>query len=164
MKKPVFSAVITAAVLLGFAHPAFSHCEVPCGIYGDEVRFYIIEEHINTIEKSMKMIVELSKEQNKNYNQLVRWINNKEQHANYIQDVVGQYFMTQRIKPADEEDAQKYKKYVEKITLLHKMLICSMKAKQTTDLVNAEELRILLTSFRTAYFGAEHIEHERPRE
>ncbi len=164
MKKPNFSAVIMTAILLGFAHPAFSHCEVPCGIYGDEVRFYIIEEHINTIEKSMKMIVELSKEQNKNYNQLVRWINNKEQHANYIQDVVCQYFMTQRIKTVAEEDVQKYKKYVEKITLLHKMLICSMKAKQTTDLENAEELRILLTSFRTAYFGAEHIEHERPHE
>jgi hypothetical protein len=42
--------------------------------------------------------------------------------------------------------------------------IPAMKAKQTTDLVNAEELRILLTGFRTAYFGAEHIEHERPHE
>lgn len=35
----------------------------------------MIEEHISTIEKSMTMIVELPQEDT-NYNQLLRWINN----------------------------------------------------------------------------------------
>jgi nickel superoxide dismutase len=161
MKRSLICALILSASLLTAPHVS-SHCEIPCGIYGDEVRFYIIEEHIATIEKSMQMIVELSQEDSVNYNQLVRWIDNKEQHADDIQDVVSQYFMTQRIKPVSEEDSEKYEKYTEKFTLLHKMLIYAMKAKQTTDLENVKELRSLLTNFRTAYFGAERGEHRPP--
>ncbi len=141
-----------------------AHCEIPCGIYGDEVRFYILEEHIATIEKSMKMIVELSKEQNKNYNQLVRWINNKEQHADQIQEIVSQYFMTQRVKPVDAERGEAYKMYLEKITRLHKLLISTMKTKQTTDLEHVKDLRSLLVSFRAVYFGADPGEHRPPQE
>ena len=37
-----------------------AHCQIPCGIYGDEMRFQMLEEHITTIEKSMKLIGELS--------------------------------------------------------------------------------------------------------
>jgi len=123
----------------------------------------MIEEHIITIEKSMKMIAELSKEEEENYNQLVRWVNNKEQHANYIQEIVSQYFMTQRVKPVEQENEEQYKMYVEKMTRLHKMLIYAMKAKQTTNLENVKELKSLLASFRAVYFGAERGEHRPPQ-
>jgi len=156
--------VFTCIVLISLccASQTLSHCQMPCGIYGDEVRFYIIEEDIATIEKAMQMIVELSSGDSVNYNQLVRWIDNKEQHADDIQDIVAQYFMTQRVKPVSEKDAEQYEKYIEKITLLHKMLIYAMKAKQTTDLENVEELKSLLANFRIAYFGAERGEHRPP--
>ena len=133
---------------------AFSHCEIPCGIYGDETRFTMLKEDITTVEKSMKLIVELSKAGEKNYNQIVRWVDNKEKHANLIQETVSQYFMTQRIKPADETNQEEYKKYVKELTLLHEMLIYAMKAKQTTDLSNVEKLRALVSSFKTSCFGA----------
>ena len=60
MKTIIFSVLVLAIGMLFAAQPAYSHCEVPCGIYGDEMRFQTIEEHIATIEKAMKMIVELS--------------------------------------------------------------------------------------------------------
>ena len=107
----------------------------------------MLEEDITTVEKSMKLIVELSKDGGKNANQLVRWINNKEKHADLIQETVSRYFMTQRIKPADE------KKYMEQLTLLHEMLIYAMKSKQTTDLANVEKLRALVSSFKASYLG-----------
>ncbi|MFB0526467.1 MAG: superoxide dismutase [Ni], partial [bacterium] len=88
-------------------------------------------------------------------NQLVRWIDNKEQHAQEIQFIVYQYFMTQRVKPVDRKDTDKYETYVKQLTLLHQMLIYAMKAKQTTDLDNVRELRSLLNGFATAYFGPE---------
>ncbi len=132
---------------------AFAHCEIPCGIYDDGMRFDLIAEHITTIEKSMKMIVELSKEQHNNNNQLVRWITNKESHANHIQEIVWQYFMTQRVKTAEEKAGEYYKKYVKQITLLHQMLVYAMKAKQTTDLTNVKKLRDLLEEFRIIYLG-----------
>ena len=49
-----------------------AHCEIPCGIYDDQVRANLIYEHTVTIEKSMKKIAVLSKEAPVNYNQLVR--------------------------------------------------------------------------------------------
>jgi len=152
--KAVTISFISFLISLFTFSPAFSHCEMPCGIYGDETRFTMLEEDITTVEKSMKLIVELSKAGEKNYNQLVRWIDNKEKHANLIQETVSQYFMTQRVKPADEINQAEYKKYMKELTLLHEILIYAMKAKQTTDLANVEKLRALVSSFKTSYFSS----------
>ena len=81
---------------------SFAHCEIPCGIYADSVRITLIKEHITTIEKSMNQIEEISQSSKPNYNQLVRWVNNKEEHAMKIQEIVSQYFLHQRIKIVDE--------------------------------------------------------------
>ena len=132
-------------ILIGASHAA-AHCEIPCGIYDDQLRAHLMAEHGTTIEKSMKMIVKLSKADPVNYNQLVRWTNNKETHATQIQHIVSQYFMTQRIKPDQ-------KKYTEKLAVLHKILISAMKCKQTTDPANVDTLRSLLKEFEILYFG-----------
>jgi len=134
-----------AMVALGAATVG-AHCEIPCGIYDDQLRADLIAEHSTTIEKSMKKIVELSKQNPVNYNQLVRWISNKEKHADEIQHIVTQYFMTQRLKP----DA---KKYSEKLAVLHKMLIYAMKCKQGTDVAHVSTLRSLTKEFEILYFG-----------
>jgi nickel superoxide dismutase len=123
-----------------------AHCEIPCGIYDDELRTNLIYEHTVTIEKSMKKIAELSKQNPVNYNQLVRWVSNKEEHATKIQQTVSQYFMTQRIRP----DAEKY---TDKLSVLHKMLQAAMKCKQSIDLANVQTLRSLLKEFEILYFG-----------
>lgn len=153
MKKIVLLGVGGLFVWFFYAPVAFCHCEIPCGIYNDEMRFHMIEEHIATIEKSMQNIVELSKGQEKNYNQIVRWVSNKEEHADMIQEIVYQYFMTQRVKPVDDKNAEEYKSYVTQLTLLHKMLVFAMKTKQSTDLANVAKLKALLGDFSSAYFG-----------
>lgn len=152
-----FALVVLGGGLLlgGAASIVFAHCEIPCGIYGDPTRLDMMAEHIATIEKSMRQIDELSAAGEKNYNQLVRWVVNKEHHADYFSDIVTQYFMTQRIKPADKSDVKAYEEYVHKLTLLHRMMITSMKCKQTTDLENIATLRSLLGDFRVAYLGEE---------
>jgi nickel superoxide dismutase len=149
MKKLAVTLTLFFAALLMTAAVAGAHCEIPCGIYDDQVRAELIAEHITTIEKSMRQIEGLSKADPINYNQLVRWINNKELHANKLQEIVTQYFMTQRIKL----DADKYN---EKIGVLHQMLVYAMKAKQTTDLAHIEKLRSLLKEFHKLYFGHSH--------
>ena len=131
---------------------ASAHCEIPCGIYDDQMRIEMIREDILTVEKSMKQIQELSAQGEKNYNQLVRWITNKEAHADKIQEVVYQYFMSQRIKPVDETDKLMYEKYVKELTLLHKILVHAMKAKQEVDLGIIAALRDLVDAFETSYF------------
>ena len=136
-----------------------AHCEIPCGIYADKMRIDMIKEHITTIEKSMKQITELEKGNPVNYNQLVRWINNKEDHANKIQDIVSQYFMTQRIKIVEESDKVSIEKYQKELSLLHNMLIYAMKTKQTTNLMHCEKLLELVEDFYNIYFTEEQKSH-----
>ncbi len=131
---------------------SFAHCEIPCGIYADSVRITLIKEHISTIEKSMNQIEEISKSSSPNYNQLVRWVNNKEDHAKKIQEIVSQYFLHQRIKIVDESQKDAYEKYQIHLGLLHKMLVYSMKCKQTTDLAFIQNLRTTVADFEKAYF------------
>ena len=153
-RKRVVLSLLVLGGLLAFAAPLYSHCEIPCGIYDDRLRMKLIDEHVGTIEKSMKQIAELSKAGEKNYNQIVRWVANKDQHADEIQHIVTQYFMTQRVKPADPADGAKHQKYVAQLTLLHRMLVTAMKCKQTTDPAHVEALRKLAGQFRAAYFEA----------
>lgn len=150
MRRTMSACAMLAAALMGSGQ-AFAHCEIPCGIYGDQMRLDMIAEHITTVEKSMRQIQALSKEGDKNYNQVVRWVQNKEQHASEIQKIVTQYFMTQRVKPADPKDSHAHEHYVAKLTLLHKMLVSAMKTKQTTDLEHVATLRKLLKEFSEAY-------------
>ena len=143
MRAAFIMIVLTAA--LAFAQTARAHCEIPCGIYDDRARVQLIAEHIGTIEKSIKQVLDLQQAEQVNYNQLVRWIVNKENHATEIQTIVSQYFMTQRIKPDTEQ-------YARKIAVLHQMLITAMKCKQTTELKYVAELRELLQTFDQLYF------------
>jgi nickel superoxide dismutase len=138
---------------------AFSHCQIPCGIYDDQARFTMIEENILTIEKSMKQIMELSEHPDKNFNQIVRWTLNKENHADEIAHLVSYYFLTQRVKLVDSKDVEAHKEYLAKITVLHEMIVYAMKAKQTTDFTHAEKLRSLLKAFHKLYFGEEAAKH-----
>jgi nickel superoxide dismutase len=151
--------ILLVLIILVSVNSAGAHCEIPCGIYGDEMRFDMIEEHIATIEKSMEMIVDLSKEADKNYNQVVRWVLNKEEHANHIQEIVAQYFLTQRIKIVDAENDIAYQKYVKQVVLLHQMLVYAMKTKQSVDLMDVEQLRALLGKFEETYIGHKHEMH-----
>jgi len=147
------TGLLIATLALAITTQADAHCQIPCGIYDDELRVQLIEEHITTVEKSMNQIVALGKESPVNFNQLVRWIDNKEQHAQEIQDIVADYFLCQRIKMPESKDGKPWEQYVAQLTTLHQIQVAAMKAKQTTDLANVEALKSLVAAFRTAYFG-----------
>ena len=147
------SLVLAVACLSAVAPTVLAHCQVPCGIYSDKTQFDVMREHVTTIEKSMNQIGELGGAEKPNWNQLVRWVDNKEKHADELSQIVTYYFMTQRIKPAPEGDEAAGKKYVHDLTLLHHMLVHSMKAKQTTDAAHVAKLRELIDAFEKSYFG-----------
>jgi nickel superoxide dismutase len=151
VKRRVAVALAFVSAVI-FASMAYSHCQIPCGIYNDQMRFDMIAEHITTIEKSMKLITELSGQTNANMNQIVRWVQNKDEHAAELSEIVTYYFMAQRLKLPSEGDVKAHDEYVTKLTLLHKMLVYAMNSKQTTDLAYVEKLRSTLAEFRDAYF------------
>jgi len=145
-------SVIITLVFLGIAASPvlWAHCQVPCGIYDDQMRVKMMAEHITTMEKAMNMVLNLSKEAKPNYNQLVRWVTNKEKHGEELSDIVTYYFMAQRIKPPKTEAEQAA--YQNKLALLHHILVYTMKAKQSVDLEVIKKLRIYLKKFEEAYF------------
>ena len=126
---------------------AWSHCEIPCGIYDDKVRMTLIFEHIRTINKSIQSINELQK--GNNPNQLVRWVTNKEHHAEDLQQIVSQYFLTQRIQFNTAD-------YDRKLRALHKLLVYSMKTKQSLDQANVDLLEKTAREFEKLYFPHTH--------
>ena len=159
MKKITLSVAVL--FMLAFSTTrSFGHCEMPCGIYSDQMRIDYIKESITTVEKAMKQITELQNEDPMNYNQIVRWTVTKEDHAQMIQDIVQQYFMTQRINPVDPSETVKYNKYVKELKLLHEMLIYAMKSKQTLDLEWIEKMRTTIDKFADSYFEGKEHDHK----
>jgi len=145
MKKQALTLIAAGLLVAVAALNAHAHCEIPCGIYNDQMRIGMIEEHVTTIEKAMDQIMNLEGRKPGNPNQLVRWIMTKEFHSDEIQKIVTQYYMTQRIKPGMRD-------YEKKLKLLHQMLISAMKCKQTTEPGNVKQLKGQVNDFKTLYF------------
>ena len=146
MKKRLLQMAMVLSCTLLLAAGAAAHCEIPCGIYDDEARIGMLLEHVATIEKSMNQITTIEKDKEHKANQLIRWVMNKEKHATELQEIVTQYFMTQRIK----SDTKAYDK---KLALLHQMLVYAMKCKQTTDLAHTAKLTNVIQEFKQLYFA-----------
>ncbi len=123
----------------------YAHCQVPCGIYDDHARVQLMLEDVETIEKAMKLISELSQKKDaQSQNQLVRWVMNKEKHAQNIIATMTDYFLTQRVKP-------KQKDYSERLMKHHAVIVAAMKAKQNTDKKFAQNLRKNIEALSSYY-------------
>ena len=133
--KSSLAAFLFSAGLIFFqTQPLFAHCQIPCGIYDDYARVQSMLEDAATVEKSAKLIGELAgKTDAQSQNQLVRWVMNKEAHAQKIIEKISDYFLTQRIKP-DQKD------YTERLIRHHRVILAAMKAKQKADLETAKSL------------------------
>lgn len=147
MQRITLAALVLSLLALGSSSVADAHCEVPCGIYADQLRFESMVEDATTIEKAMGQIEALAgKTDGQSMNQLVRWVSTKEEHATKTQHVIAQYFMTQRLKPTGED-------YVKKLTSAHAVMVAAMKCKQTTNKLAATALTDAIKAFHAAYEG-----------
>ncbi len=134
--------------------PAAPHCEVPCGIYDDQMRFVQMLEDTQTIAKSITAINDFvdnlgaEPPNAKGINQSMRWVTTKENHATNIQQIAAQYFLTQRIKPDNE-------RYVDQLKAAHGVMVAAMKCKQDADASTAEALQNSIYDLYRAYEGKE---------
>ncbi len=159
MRSASFFAVL-ALVVLGLAPATSAHCQIPCGIYDDMLRIRLLEEHVTTLEKSIKSIQALSgKQEAADVNQTVRWVKNKEVHADLMSEIVVEYFLRQRVKAPSGDDAAARKKYTDQLVVLHEILVTTMKAKQTVDAAIPGKLRAQVERFKALYFTPADLEH-----
>lgn len=140
MKKTILTnTLLTLVVISGFivalSATASAHCQIPCGIYDDHARVKGMLEDSATILKADKLIAELAgKTDAQSQNQRVRWIMNKEKHAQNVISTISDYFLTQRVKSSQED-------YVERLKKHHAVIVAAMKAKQNATEESAEGLR-----------------------
>ena len=133
----IFKAAATTTALFAslslFAAPdASAHCQVPCGIYDDHARVHAMREDIKTVAKAVKMINQLAKKRDvKSRNQLVRWVFNKEKHAERIIRTISDYFMAQKIKPPKTMGSNT--SYLRKLASHHRVMVAAMKCKQSAN-------------------------------
>ncbi len=143
MKKSYLVAAFLFSIL--FTGYALGHCQVPCGVYTDDLRFMQMLEDQTTIEKSSKLILELSKKgDGQSHNQLARWVATKESHASKIQKIIAEYFLTQRIKSSS-------KNYEQLLKGAHSVMVAAMKCKQSTEASAAMDLKSSILAFQKIY-------------
>ena len=130
----VFITLVAISSGLISPQPALAHCQIPCGIYDDHARIESMLENAATIEKSARLIGELAgKTDAQSQNQLVRWVMNKEDHAQQVITTISDYFLTQRVKPSQKDYSQRLQKH-------HAVILAAMQAKQKADVKQAHKL------------------------
>lgn len=130
------------------------HCQVPCGVYADQMRFEQMLEDTTTIAKGITAINEFAENlgqgapTGKSINQVNRWVQTKETHASNTQKIVAEYFLTQRIKESNKD-------YSSQLITAHKVMVAAMKCKQDADPATAENLKKAILDLYRAYEGKE---------
>ncbi len=150
-RKVVFLIALTLVGSgLAMPQPANAHCQIPCGIYDDHARVRSMLEDAATVEKSAKLIANLAGQSDaQSQNQLVRWVMNKENHAQRIISTISDYFLTQRVKPSQKD-------YVERLKTHHRVIIAAMKAKQNADVKYATALKESIEPLSSYYPEHKH--------
>lgn len=150
----------TDSKLSPFTHRAVSncrggHCMVPCGIFDDPMIVAEIKQCLTTVKKAMAQIKELEKNGTPNaqdLNQIVRWINTKEDHANKIISLIAEYCLCQRVK---KEIFSTDSDYVDALKAHHAVMQAAMKCKQSVSDADAHNLEHAIDDFEKMYMPQE---------
>lgn len=148
--KPVASLFILFTISILLSQVVQAHCQIPCGIYDDHSRVQGMLEDAATVKKATTKLAELAgKDDPQSLNQAVRWISNKESHAQNIIATISDYFLTQRIKPSQDD-------YSERLARHHAVVIAAMKAKQSADSAYADALVKSIEALAVYYPEPDH--------
>ncbi|MCF6229721.1 MAG: superoxide dismutase, Ni [Gammaproteobacteria bacterium] len=132
--KHLFTCLLLVSSLFMLPKMAYAHCQIPCGIYDDHAKVQEMLQEAKTIKRATTFITDLSKKTDaQSQHQTIRWIMNKEEHAQQIITTIADYFLTQRVKEAHKDYADRLKKH-------HSVMVAAMKAKQNSDVKYADAL------------------------
>ena len=136
----VGSCLVATLALWALSDDAQAHCQVPCGIYDDHARVDQIREDIVTITKAVNEMAALAAKQDaQSKQQFVRWVMNKETHADRVIRTIADYFFAQKIKMPAAGDKKATSAYYEMLARHHAVLVAAMLCKQGSSMepVNA---------------------------
>lgn len=104
-----------------------AHCQMPCGIYHDEMVFDQIDQFVETSVKAISVMQDNPFSTVQDRNAFVRWVIQKDKGADEIAQVITTYFLQQKIKPGEEDTTKR-------VLSAHQLLFYLVQIKQTVDL------------------------------
>jgi len=127
------------------------HCQVPCGIFDDPATVAQVKEAAATIRKAMVQSKDLHATAGSDLtamNQMIRWVNTKEEHAAKIITLIAEYCLCQRVKKdVFSSDGD----YVDALKAHHAVMQAAMKAKQSMDVAACDALDHAIGDFAKMY-------------
>lgn len=144
MRKKVFT-LIFATVLTG--GKLFAHCQMPCGIYHDEIPYNRINQYVETIYKGISILDDNKFASIKEKNEYVRWIIQKDTSSDEVAAIITKYFLQQKIKP-DEPDS------VKKLVSAHKLLFGLVEIKQNINIESVKSFSAEWEKFKEMFHRA----------
>jgi ubiquitin-small subunit ribosomal protein S27Ae len=127
------------------------HCQVPCGIFDDPAVVAQIKQDAVTIRKAIVQGNELHATAGGDIlamNQMVRWINTKEEHCKHIISTIAEYCLCQRVK---KEVFKSDEDYVQALKAHHAVMQSAMKAKQSMAVAACDDLDHAIEDFAKMY-------------
>lgn len=103
-----------------------AHCQMPCGIYHDDMVFDQVDQYIETMVKSIAKLKDNKASNPQEKNEFVRWVVTKDHQSDDVSQLILTYFLQQKIKPGEPDTAKK-------IESAHKLLFYAVAIKQTVD-------------------------------
>lgn len=124
-----------------------AHCQMPCGIYHDDLVYDQVDQYVETMYKGLTMLNDSKFDTVHSKNEFVRWVINKEKSSDEVAQLLTSYFLQQKIKPG-EEDTDK------RLRLTHRLLVMLVLIKQNTDRKFVEDFSAEWDKFKLMF----HIE------
>lgn len=124
IKKALFTAGLLGMVLSYQSLTA--HCQIPCGIYHDDMVFQQIDQYVETMYKATTILSESKFDTARDRAEFVRWVNEKEKASDEAAKIFTSYFLQQKIKPEEKDTAAK-------VLGIHELLFLMVRIKQNVD-------------------------------
>lgn len=105
----------------------FAHCQMPCGIYHDDMVFDQIDQYVETMVKAVTVLEDNKFSTLSERNEAIRWVMEKESESNNVAELITCFFLQQKIKPGESDTAKR-------VLSAHKLLFFLVKIKQTVDI------------------------------
>lgn len=141
--KPYYITLIVAFFLTQ-SGGLLSHCQMPCGIYHDDLVYDQIDQYIETMYKGITVLTDSKFDSVKNKNEFVRWVFQKEKESDDTAKIILTYFLQQKIKPGEDDT-------VKKVTEAHKLLFLLVTIKQCVDRKFIEEFAKIWENFKLMF-------------
>ncbi len=124
MKTSIAKRSLFAFLIWGSALNA--HCQMPCGIYHDDMVFDQVDQYVETMYKACSILNNNKFASVHDHLEFTRWVINTEEMSNDTAELFLKYFLQQKIKPGESDTPQK-------LNSIHKLLFLIVQIKQNCD-------------------------------